>query len=209
MSNNSNAVSNNYYGGKPTGIYVRQTGGNGLDATINIQLLLMRDCDEQLRDLGNQIKANNMIKKEYRKQIQGYRAILLKPGVDENGKKNSDDSKNTYRTLTPAEARTLIKPEMYFEDPQTHQILSRKTNMFGQLSGSKKGDGPTVYSKQSIETMIENISEEKDNLTEANDMISMTIQSLTNTRKIAIETASNCLSKGNEGASSIVRNMRS
>lgn len=186
---------------------------NGIDIVTSIQLLLVQDYDNQLQDMGKQIKGTMKCKQKYREEIQKLQTLLTKQST-----KFQDDHDN--KKLRGKEAIPMTKQEEetinknifeYIPDPKTGEPIPHKTTELGQLEGSyKKGNKGEYYvPKEQIEKLIENLQLKLNTLNEQSELLSLNLQSLTNQRKIAFETISNLVNKQHEGLASITRNIKS
>ncbi|EKD41501.1 MAG: hypothetical protein ACD_73C00690G0004 [uncultured bacterium] len=204
--------------------------GTGLDAIMAIQLLMMKDCDEQLKSLGQEIKITKVLKTAYRKEIQTLQSLLLSPHVNKKGDVPKKDDKAEYIKVSPDIFNTtgnaknnnlnygLKNGVSYNYDEKTGTVNATETGEYGEITGNPiydKNDrkhrviiGYTVR-KEDVEKRMEMLNGEKDNLNDQSTEFSLQVQNITNIRKTALETVTNVMSKQNEGLSTIIRNYRS
>lgn len=185
----------------------------GIDIVTSIQLLLVQDYDNQLQDMGKQIKGTMKCKQKYREEIQKLQTLLTKPStkIADNDHATALKGKDCIK-MTKPEAKVINENIFeYAVDPNTGEVIPHQTTDLGQLTPSEKKEGQKGWyvPKEQIENLIENLKQKLDTLNEQSELLSLSLQSLTNQRKIALETVSNLVNKQHEGLAGIARNIKS
>lgn len=181
----------------------------GLDLITTIQILLVKDYDNQLRGIQRQMKGAIEVKKAFRQDIEELQKILTKSS------KKIDD-KFYVEINTPSERAALNRDNNHVVDPITGEKISHKIpyekpegkdgNTFFE-NNFKEKDRKQYIEKDQINNKIEEINQRLERVNEQSEITSLTLQSLTNQRKIAFETVSNLVRKGHDTISTMVRNM--
>lgn len=173
----------------------------GLDLITSIQILLVQDYDNQLRGIQKQIKGAIAVKKAYRQDIEELQKLLTK-------KSRKIGDKFFIEINRGSEIAALNRNNEHVVDPITgEKITHDNTDRSFFLNNLKGKDGKLYIAKEQIENKIEEINQRLERVNEQSEITSLTLQSLTNQRKIAFETISNLVRKGHDTLSTIVRNM--
>lgn len=194
-------------------------GPSGLALITSIQILLVQDYDDQLQSLGNQIKGTMKVKKAYREDIEALQNLLTKKTVSGKG----DDAK--VRLSKHEYCNILNGNKEHRFDPETGELITpeRRDGSLDWISGTPRSPSYTWRNgrirvkhynqydvkKVKIENRITQLNQKLDTLNEQSELLSISLQSLTNQRKIAMETVSNIVKKESDTLSSITNNMRS
>jgi len=210
-----------------TNIIHTSTTPKGLDVLGSIQLLLIQDYDDQLTSIKNQMKGCVAIKKEYRAEIELLHNVLSR----KTEKKGSDKLESIE--LTPDEYKRLNTDFSYTFDLETNEIkpeeslLEKPLAVTGQTesiveeakityvgkqvmkTAAKKEVTGIWVSRDALEARLNAYQNKLDGTNEQSELTSLSLQSITNQRKIAFETLSNLVSKENETLTTIIRNLRS
>lgn len=181
----------------------------GLDLMASIQILLIQDCDDQLRHLANTMKAYKNVKQAYRKDIQVLQQALLGTTVKID--------KKEYVKVDAESKKAINAKTEYVPDPETgnfktenllaDSLVAKKSWKQDKDSGQKAGSG-TVVEKDKLQQKIEMLNQKLESFNEMSELTSLQLQTLTNQRKVCFEALSNLVSKEGETLSSIVRNMK-
>lgn len=102
---------------------------NGIDLLTSIEMLLVKDYDNQMRSLGKQIKGSTKIKEAYRGQIEGYQNLLTRPTV-----KKGDDKKTESVAITASEYDQFLGvPKEYVYNLETNKVEERASTTLEPL----------------------------------------------------------------------------
>lgn len=182
----------------------------GIDLITSIEILLVQDYDNQLKGAANELKGMINAKKAYRKDIQELQKLLT-------GKTEKKGDKDCVK-ISVSEYNRANNVSEYNVEPETGKVHSHPSKDFGSLaiqetaySGKWPNRKATEYyvTKESIEHLIESVKTRFDTLNEQSELMSLGLQTLTNQRKIGLETVSNITRKQSDASSTIVGNMRS
>lgn len=200
--------------------------GSGLSVVQQIQIMLVEDYDNQLKGLAGQIKGTTDIKKAYREEIQHLNKLksfkVVKDGDKEYYEINSDDLKKLgFDSSSKQSLGDEFFQDKYFTTDSEGEVMTgivEGSNPFDtyedkgiKIKEFDKNDGSpqTIrISKDLVDAKVENYNSKLENHNEQSELMSLTLQSVTNQRKIAFEAVSNILKKQNDGQSSVVQNMR-
>lgn len=175
---------------------------NGIDVMSMVQILLIKDYDEQLRHTGSNIKGIVNAKKKYREQVGWVRSLLNNPS------KNFDsDHLEKVVKITRSDLKRLKGLQEFL--PLPDGTSKGRAKHYGDVNESKRGKTKThVYVQaQDLEKIIEGMKEGLDTLNEQSEMTSLSLQSLTSQRKIAFESLSQLIHNQSGALQSIVRNI--
>jgi hypothetical protein len=181
---------------------------SGLDLITTIQILLVQDYDNQLRGIQKQMKGAIAVKKQYRQDIEALQKLLTKQS------KKIDDK--FYIPLESHEEIMAFRKEGEYapnlkENPGEKERLYLDRSQIMPYEEFKKSvkfkDGKTYVEKSQIENKIEVINQRLERVNEQSELTSLNLQSLTNQRKIALETVSNLIRKDNDTLETIIRNI--
>lgn len=190
---------------------------NGMDLIASIQILLIQDYDTQLSSLSKQIKGATKAKTLYRQEIEGYQRLLATKTYKINGKgQEKKDGKETVKIELESDTLTLFeKKNEYVIDPKTGEAITHTSTLppdevIKEIFKKDKGHNQFEFyvEKDAIEKLIEGQKLKQESVNEQSELMSLSLQSLTNQRKIAFEAISNIVSKQHETLSSIVRNLK-
>ncbi|MBX7148180.1 hypothetical protein K1X76_03780 [bacterium] len=211
-------------------ININSSSFSGVDSLIYIQLLLVQDYDAQLKSMGKEIKNITTLKGAYRKDIEQLQSLLGRENVGDKDNpkvkvsgdeynflvnKNPDYRINSegkltddYRHLTKDKSDDLQKDKLMEKSAKSDikyvQIKDKKT---GKMKNSSTIESCSVL-KKDIETKIETLKQKMEGLNEQSEISSLSLQSITSQRKIALDSVSNLINKQDEGLSNIVRNIK-
>ncbi|MBU0505922.1 MAG: hypothetical protein ABII18_07660 [bacterium] len=177
---------------------------NGVDLMTSIQMLLVQNYDDQLKDTANQIKLTTKVKKAYREKIQELNKMLNK----KTQKKGNDDC--VYLSID--ERYRQAHDYNIQADMTTGEVRAyRETySPCGEVQREKdqNEDVKGYWVKVSaIENHVESYKQKLDSLNEQTELMSISLQSLTNQRKVCFETITNIVKKTGDCLSGIVRNV--
>ena len=176
-----------------------QTSNNpqGLDVLSSVQIMMMLDYDEQLGQIQNQIKGTLDAKKSYREEIKEIQKLLTaEPDSDGYINVNKDDF-DTANTVYYYSVDPLTGKETKSENP---------TTAFGSMDYTDNGDGTYKVKRDVVEKFAEQLNMQLDGLNEQNELMSLSVQSTTNKRKIALETVSQLVKKEGDSLELMMRN---
>ena len=177
----------------------------GLDVLGSIQILLMQDYNDQLSSLGKQIQGTLTAKKKYRQDIQEIQKLLV-----------NEADKDGYIVVSKEDYDLANAVHAYGVDPLTGDLTGAVdendkellTTKFGALDGTFiEEDGTYKLKKDGAEKLAETLNTQLDNLNEQSELMSLGIQSLTNQRKISLETVSQLVKKEGDSLELMMRNI--
>lgn len=181
----------------------------GLDLMTTVQLLMVKDFDNQLRHLGREMKMMNQAKQKYRETIEQNQNLLLRESHDDKNPKVNLTSQE-YNEIFLQNDEIIIHPtEMELEIiPKTYEPTDSDGTPL-EMGHLKWENNRPVYEveKNKIETKISTMNLKLDSLNEQSEQLSLKLQSLTNKRKTAFETVSNIIHKEAETMGTFVRNL--
>lgn len=179
----------------------------GLDLMSSVQILLVKNYDEQLLGIKNQMEAALVVKKQYRQDIEAQQKILTNPSEKIDDKfyvpLNTSEEQRSFQKNSDYQTNWEAKEgEAKFKDGSTWmspQEFQEKT---------KQKDGKVYVEKSQLENKLEILNQKLDGMNEQSELTSVQLQSLTNQRKIAFETLSQLLRKQHETLGTMVRNLQ-
>lgn len=191
---------------------------NGIDLLASIQILLVQDYDNQLRHVGKMMKGGTAIKAEYRKVMEFLQNMMTR----KTEKIKDKDDKEQDAIYVTKEEYALWKDNFENISEFSWDLGSNKLLPYNSPAPKEEGnlivntkrtanrniDG-YYLNKSVLSARLENYKLKLESVNEQSELNSLGLQSLTNQRKIALETVSNLVSKQSEGVSTIIRNMRS
>lgn len=173
----------------------------GPDIMTAVEMMLVKDYDDQLKSTAAEMKTMTKVKQKYREIIKNLNNMLGHQ-TQEVG-----DSKTPCVTLSTSEQNylhTLYEP---IGNTETCGVTTNETHLNANDAAYIKPIKGNQYSKDSITTQIENYKMKLDTVNEQSEMTSLDLQTLTNQRKIAFETVSNIIKKQEDAVGTIIRNI--
>lgn len=180
----------------------------GLDLMTSVQVLLVKNYDEQLAGIKDQMESALAVKQQYRKDIEALQKLLTK---------KSEKIDDAYRiSLDTPEEKDILRKESDYQpnleaEPGESRVQDHSTQQtWGEFNANTIGkDGKTWVKKEQVESKLEGLQQKLEGINEQSEITSIQLQSLTNQRKIAFETLSQLVRKQHETLGTMVRNLQS
>ncbi len=183
----------------------------GPDIMTAVEMMLVKDYDDQLKSTAAEMKTMTKVKQAYRKNIADLNKLLSQTSY----KKGKKGSETDCVLLTPSQYSLVNTDHNQIGNSSTISVTDQTTAITGEgatgsVSTATNQDGNiTGYyvDKTKIETRIEALKMKLDTVNEQTEITSLSLQTLTNQRKIAFETVSAIIKKQEDAVSTIIRNI--
>ena len=180
----------------------------GPDIMTAVEMMLVKDYDDQLKSAAAEMKMAGKVKKAYRAEIEKLNKLLTRQTkkVDVDSSKKKDEKDCT--PMSQSEIDDLNTEHNFVGNTATMSVETQNTSLTGEdvIEGTTSG-GQLYVPKEQIEARLEIYKSKLESVNEQSEIMSLGLQTLTQQRKSAFETVSNIIKKQEDGVATIIRNI--